>query len=302
VILINNIAVDDTMLTSNIPEPDTAAGEAAWVSGTTYNTGDKLVEGHYIYQVTAATSTDDQPSVGAKKNPQTWVKVAPTNKYAMWDGKSATTSKHASQIVVSIDSGLLTNAIAGFGIRGASQIAVTMTHPTNGQIYSKSVSMVDNSAKGDMYQYLFTPLDFIRTFSLLDLPPSLTSVIQLTVTGTNVEIANVALGSQTTIGTAQKGTTYNIVDTSQAQQSLTDQTLMTQGATATEIRFEVQTPAIRIKSVGRLLSDIAKKPTAWIAQDGTPEQVTVFGLVSDVSLPIKDKIAQYTLEVRGYGL
>ena len=51
---------------TNIPEVDTAAGEVAWVTGTSYAIGDRCTDAGYTYEcvkaVTAAPANATRPS------------------------------------------------------------------------------------------------------------------------------------------------------------------------------------------------------------------------------------------------
>ena len=85
-IFIEPLKIDNSNVTSTIPEPDAAQGEVEWSAGS-YDLGDRVIKSstNSVYEVVADPSTTDDPEVGVNATPATWVYVSPTNKYKMFD-------------------------------------------------------------------------------------------------------------------------------------------------------------------------------------------------------------------------
>ena len=304
-IVIKGVTVDSNNLTSSIAEPDAAQGEVNWTAGT-YTTGTRRVEGVTIYEVTADPSTSDQPSVGAKKNPASWVAVAPINKYAMFDGKNTTSTKlsGAGSIVVNITPNEVTNGLAVFGIKNATAINVTMTDPVNGQVYNKDIDMVDNSMISTEWDYCFLPIIRIERFILLDLPPYINASTEITITGTDLEIANVAIGRQIGLGEAEHGTGYRLIDTSRQSENLDGEAITIAGDVSFEVDFNVKIERTQTQAVTNILQSMRGIPSAWVAterEDVSSDPISVFGTLSDVDITYTDPaISDASFKIRGF--
>lgn len=299
-IVIKPIAVDDTNLTSStIPEPDTAQGEVLWVAGS-YNTGDRRVEGHRIYEVTADPSTTDQPSVGSQKTPPTWVDVAPTNKFAMFDTVNSTKSIETTQLIVEIDAGVIINSIAGIAISGATAINVTVNDPVDGEVYSQDIDMLDNSQVTDWYEYYFSPIIRVSQFVLLDLPAYPNATITITVDGDDIGFGNLVIGNQAVIGVANYGTNVQLLDFSRKNTDEFGNTVVSQRRTSKLVEFDVTINKSRVNYVFDLLSSITTVPSVWVGGGDTSDPTLVFGYYRDYQNNISSPtITDATIRVEG---
>lgn len=292
--------IDDNNLTSStIAEPDT--GETVWTPGTRL-LGEQFISTvtHRVYEVVADPSTTDDPVIGVNANPPTWVNIAPTNKFAMFDNINSTKSSETTSLVVEITTGLVTNSIAGIAIDGASAINVTMTDPTAGEVFNRDISMINNDGVGGWWDYFFAPIINITSFVILDLPIFPDATIKLTVTGTTIEFGSLIVGSQVTLGISNFGTSLQLLDFSRKETDDFGNTVVVPGRTSKLVNFNVTVQKSLVGYVFNQLSDLTGFPSVWVGTTETDDATLVFGYYRDVQINISSPtITDMTLTVEG---
>lgn len=288
--VVKPVTVTASNMTNTIPEPDASVGEIEWAAGT-YTLGTQRIKSstHKLYQVVADPSTTDDPEVGVNKTPQTWIEVSGTNKYRMFDAIIGTQSTDASPGSISVDitPGRITNAVAAFNI-SAQSVNVTVTDPTAGEVYNTDVSLRDNSAVVDYYEYFFEPIVEKSEFVLTDLPayPSATVTVTATSTG-DVAIGELTVGQQIAIGEMQKDSGVNLLNFNTLERDSFGNFKRTTGRrTADRFNYVLKIPQSKytyVKDQMRELSDVA---AVWI---GTPDEgdgTTVYGYYRDLDISL----------------
>ena len=281
-ILVKPIDINDSNLTSStIPEPDTARGEVEWVSGTTYNLGDRVIKSstHREYQSVKAANTDD-PEVGVNSDPATWVDVGATNRYKMFDEANNTQSV-GDNIVIEITPNQLYNGLGAFNVN-CETITVSMIDGGN-TVYTKSIEMRDRPLVDGWYNYFFSGIDFITRFILLDLPPIKTATLRVEFSGTDVAVGTVSFGRQFSFGTAQYDTGVEVLDFSNPIEDQFGNISYTDGFTADLVNFKVHTMKPRLGQNSREIKALGKKkPAIWVGDPSDINDATaVYGYNRD---------------------
>ncbi len=278
-IVVKPTLIDDSSLTSStIAEPDT--GETVWAAYTS-TIGDRRINitTHRIYEAVIA-STDD-PIVGVTKNPATWVDVAPTNKWAMFDAVNNTVSTEATSLVVEIDAANYIDSVAGFLISGVESINVTVNDPVDGEVYNVDVAMVDDSQVVDLYTYYYSPFININKFALYDLPPYFNATITVTFTGTDISVGNLQVGNRIELGTATMGSSRQLLDYSRFEEDTFGTLTVTPGRKAKLINYDVTIPIASSDYVYDTISSLTGIPSVWSATDDVNDPRLVFGYYRD---------------------
>lgn len=301
--VVTPITINDSLLTSStIAEPDT--GEIVWIAGT-YNLGDRRINTttHRVYEVVADPSTTDDPvgaNQGINANPPTWVDVAPTNKYAMFDLINSTQSLEDTSLIVEIDTNVVTNSIAGFSIDGASTINVTMTDPVDSVVFNRDIDMTDNSDIGSWWDYFFSPIIRASSFIVLDMPPYPNATIKITVTGTTIAFGNLIVGNQITLGISNYGTSLQLLDFSRKETDTFGNTVVTPGRTSKLVNFDVTIPRSRVGYVFNQLTKLTGFPSVWVGTNEEDDATLVFGYYRDYQNNISStEITDATITVEG---
>ena len=179
---------------TNIPEVDTAAGEVAWVSGSTYVVGDRRTDAGYTYEcvkaITAAPANALRPSdPGAA---QYWLKDenAPTNRMAPFDDYLFTKARREGSLTYVLNPGFVT----GFAIYGieADSYEFTYRESPGGAVLVSSGGTLYEQAFG-LWEYLFGDLQKADKWTSPDLPLRPNGELTITLTR-NVPTEIAALG------------------------------------------------------------------------------------------------------------
>ena len=296
---------DATLSSSTIPEPDIAFGEVLWVAGA-YAIGDQVIKTttHRVYECVVATSDEPEgvPLQGINANPPTWVDVAPTNKWAMFDGVNSTQSMETvAPLIVEIATGEVTTSVSGFSVDGASSINVTMTDPGAGIVYDNDISMIDNSGVDGWWGYFFAPIVNRTEFVLLDLPIYPLATIKVTVDGTSdIEFGNLVVGNQLVLGISNYGTSLQLIDFSQKEVDSFGNTTVVRGRTAKLVDYDVTIQKTKVGYVFNELSKLTGIPSVWVGTDETDDATLVYGYYRDFQNNISSPtITDATITVEG---
>ena len=301
--LINPIDVNDTVLTSStIPEPDASQGEVLWSPGA-YVVGDEVIktETHRRYRCAVATSDDPESGVGA--TPPTWVDIGATNRYAMFDDKNGSKSIDTNTLEVELTPNQVYTALAMFYVNGAESIQVVMTAPVDGIVYDETISMLDNQDIIDYYEWFFYPIINITEFLLTDLPTYINATLKITITGGgSVEVGSAPFGAQSTLGVANYGTSFDLIDLSKKEQDeFGNYTIRTRPASDV-VDFDVSVPRARTRYVRNLVATYRNKPVVWIGGGESDSQdsssIFTFGYYKSFRVNIDSpSICSATLQV-----
>lgn len=291
------VTITDSNLTSNIPEPDT--GETVWLVGSTYALNDEVivVSTHSKYRSVQAGNTGNDPTLD---DGTWWVRVAPTNKYAMFDGLIGTQSTESTQIQVDFDAGVIVNGLSVFNV-SAQTANVTMNDPIDGEVYNKDIDMRDNSQVVDWYTYFLEPIIEKRRFSLWDLPgyPNATVTLTLGSTG-DVACGECVIGQQINLGAALYGTGFQLLNFNVTERDAFGNIVKTTDRrTAKLAKYNVHTPSARSEYVFNVLDDLRDTACVWSGSVDN-DKTLIYGYHADArvnfSTPSLDDI---TIEVEG---
>lgn len=300
--VVKPITITDSKFTSSsIAEPDVSVGEVEWTAGT-YATGVRRIKSstHRVYEVTAIPDTTDDPEVGVLADPPTWVNVAPTNKWALFDNLNSTKSEISTQLIVEVTPAEIVNSVAGFGIEGAGAINVTMDDPSAGIVYDNDLDLVDNSQVANWYHYYFEPIIRTSQFALLDLPTYPSATIKITIDGGDIGVGSLIMGGVINLGIANYGTSVQLLDFSKKERDEFGNIIVTPGRTSKLVDYDVTIPKEKVNYVFNQLSQLTTIPSVWVGDDGSDDPTTVFGYYRNYQNNIDTPtITSATIQVEG---
>lgn len=301
-IVIKPDSITDAVLTSSIPEPDTARGEVAWAAGT-YTLGDQVIKvsTHKAYEVVADPSTTDDPEVGVTKTPATWVVVGATNRYKMFDSTIGYQSMGGATLDVDFDFGLMVSSLAGFNITGTESINIKVTDPTDGVVYDRDINMRDNSIVEGWHDYFFKPIEINTRFILNDFPTYPEATISMSATGTDIGVGELIVGNAIDLGVTEYGTGWQGLDFSVKERDEFGVFRVVRGRTADLLDYDVTLPKSKFSFVKNTLKSLASVPAVWIGDEGDEGDATaVFGYYRDAQINISSpSIIDMTIQVEG---
>lgn len=294
-IIVQPTPVTPAMLTaSNVPETDAPI----WTAGT-YSIGTLRIHEHRVYEVIVA-STADRPDIGAAATPPTWLELSATNRFKMFDEIISTQTVQEFEIDVSVLPSTVINAAAFFGLFGSS-ITVTMTDPIDGQVYTETRSLQDNTLIVDWYPYFFENIDFLSDMVFLNLPAYGSATLNAIVdAGTDdAKIGEMIIGKQRDLGVTNFGTSVSIIDFSVKNTDEFGNTVITQRAFSKRADYDVTVNTSSVSAVQKALADIRTTPTVFVGDENKPETV-VYGFYKQFNIVLSTpSVSDCSIEVEG---
>jgi len=278
-VIVPNTIDDSTLTSSTIPEPD--SGETVWTPYTS-TIGDRRISTvtHRVYE--AVVSSTDDPVDGVNKNPPSWVDVKPTNKWAMFDAVNSTQSEEATQLIVEVTAGVVSDSIAGFNIEEVDTINITVTDPVDGEVFNEDVDMNDSSKILDFWEWHFVPIRKRREFAVLNLPYYSDATIKMTADGGDIKFGNLIVGTEIPLGTTILGTGLQLLDFSRKETDIFGNTVVSEGRNSKLVDFDAYVPFEDVSFVFETLSDLTNIPTVWLGTEATDDATLSFGYFRDV--------------------
>ena len=293
--VIKPVAVTDAVLiSSTAPETD----HAAWAAGTAYSVGNRVIRTstHRIYERLIAGTTATAPELDSVN----WIDIAPTNRWAMFDGEVSTQTALTSPLTVVIKPGLV-NGLALFGLSGTTLVVTVRDGLAGPVVYTRTIGL-DGTVIADWYQYFFEQYDQRAEVVLTNLPPYSTSHITISVTGGGtVSIGVVAAGTVYFIGDTQQDASVSIIDYSRKETDAFGFTTFVRRAYSKRMNLRLLLTNSQLNKVQRVLADLRASPAAWVGTDVAGyEPLTVYGFYKDFSIDIAYAQLSYcSIEIEG---
>ena len=301
-IVVKTIPVTDgNLVSSSIPEPDTARGEVEWVAGT-YSVGAQVIKSstHRVYECVNDPSTTDDPEVGVLANPQTWIDIGATNRWKMFDNVVGYQSE-GENLVVKVTNQPVINSVSGFNISGTGTIDVKV-HDTGGAlVYDKTVQMIDESNVNNWWDYFFEPVIAQTRFILSDLPFYPNSTITVEGDGPEVRFGELLFGRGVEIGETQYGTGWQGLDFSVKERDSFGNYNVIKGRTADLLDYDIKVDKTKFGFVKSTLKSLTGVPTVWIGNpDDINDGTAVFGYYRDAQINFSSpSLIDLTVQVEG---
>lgn len=288
-VLLIPLEITESMIATGttVPVVDTAAGEQAWDSGTSYTgTETKINHEGWLYSAVAA-STNVTPGT----DPSKWRRTGPSNRMAALDSELNTITRHTGEITYVLRPGFFT----GLTLQGMVGDKLEI------EIYDRPESDPDaelvESWSGDLfeqalglYELLFMPLARRTQFYMQNLPLYPDAEVHISITSgpsTPVEVALIALGHwDTLIGSGEwGGTEYDaeleVRSYSYLKRNDDGSVTRVRRGGGNNVACSVVIPADEANHAAELLHQVQGRPVAFIAS-GLPryEYLNGFGDVS----------------------
>ena len=252
-------------ISSNLPETDYSAYNAA----TTYGVGDYciLTSTHRIYKSLKASNTGNNPPDNLTGTDPWWQLAGATNKWRVFDNVVGNQAEHATALEYELEPGSI-NSIALLNVEGTSA-TITMTDPTDGEVYNETVSLISKKNVFDWYDYFFEPILRIDNIVEFGLPvyPDATVDVSISNGTQTVKCGEIVVGFQRTIG---RTLTYPQVGIVEYSRKTTDDIGIydiEERSYAKRIDCDIRMKNYEMDDVIRILSQYRASPLAWVAMN-----------------------------------
>ena len=284
------------LLYTNVTNP-----YSEWSSTTTYALGDIVVVGTYTGSntITIANSgtfkslTNSNLNNSPLTSPSNWVKIAPTNQFALFDDKISSVTSRAGDITMviscsAVDSIALLNVIADSVSCTLSDTGFTQKYLDN-IVFSGTRYMLGNPSF-DWYGYFFYDEDTVKTQALfLDINKVNSGIITIRIISTATASAgNLVKGKSKYIGCTQYGASSGIIDYSRKETDEFGNTVLTVRNYSKRLSAKVFLSNTNVNKVQQLLYSIRATPVLWLASDDVQleEPLVIFGYYKDFDTEI----------------
>jgi hypothetical protein len=287
-----------TLTAAMLVSTDAAETYSAWNAATAYVLDDIVLRTttERLYQRLVAGTTATAP----ESDTVNWLDIAPSNKWAMFDGEISTATTKSTSLTVVLKPGYV-NSLALFGLVG-SNLAVTVRDALAGNIVYTLSQDLDGTIIADWYQYFFEPVVQLAEVVLTDLPPYGDAHITVALTGTGtVECGICLVGTFYTLGDTQYGASVGIIDYSRKVTDEFGVTTFVRRAYSKRMSAKLMLDNVQMNKVQRVLADLRATPCAWIgADDVTYAPLVVYGFYKDFAIEVAYPTMSYcSLEVEG---
>jgi hypothetical protein len=256
--LLPTLVTDDILVSSSIAETD----EPAWSGSTTYALGARVMKAHVIYESLAASNLNHDPAT----QPLWWTAIGPTNRWAMFDGTSATASEDASPITVVLD-------LPAVGEMVLLEI-VADTVSLSGPGLSLTRSVPEPVLPATTSTLRISGLGFGG------------GELTITVSGTGtLSVGTLSVGNEVDLGVTQMGATVGMIDYSSRKTDEFGNITVTRRGYSRRVSARVAVPPEDFDDVAAILSSVRATPCVWNVSP-RHEALNLFGYYTEWSLDV----------------
>jgi hypothetical protein len=257
---------DALFVSSSLPETD----YAAYVVGTTYAIGNRVIYNHRCYESLANANTGHTPSdVGSTW----WNDLGPTSRWASFDYKNSTystlvTSGGNPTLWQRVKPGVC-NGVYVMGMSGVKTVRVQMYNGAT-LVYDQS-ALLDNTFIGDAYMYYFEPFDIRSDMVFWPLPPYYNAEIVVTLTpavvGDTVKVSGIQYGTFVELGDIRYDTGVDFKDYSIKESDTFGQYTLIERDFSTLPKYLLYVERSQIRRVFSTIISLRATPCVWIMSD-----------------------------------
>lgn len=296
--IIRPVVVTDAVLdSSNVPEDD----HDEWSAGTSYTVGNRviLLSTHRIYEA-VGSSTGVNPATDDGTN---WLDIGATNRFKAFDQKISDPVIQLDSIQYTLtDDNSIPTAVALFGVKGVSA-TVKVTDALEGVVFEETKSLLDSDEVFDWFSYFFEDINLVRTILFTNLPPYRGATVEVTVTQTTGEIAELGqlvFGYLLDLGLTTYGTAISIQDFSRKETDAFGNFIVVERAFSNLVDFDVRLPTQTAGRVRRILADFRATPIVYIGNEDSSFGTVVYGFYRNFDITLDTPSLSFAaIEVEG---
>lgn len=259
-----------------------------YAGGTTYALADRVLDStnHLIYESVVAANLGN-----ALTNTAKWLKIGPSNSYAMFDLLRNTATSVPSSLAVSITPGERINSLMMSSVV-ANSATITVTTGA-GTIYNYTKDL-NTRIVTDWYDYYFSPFTTQPSLALFDLPPATGATVNVTLTSTsgNVSCGALVLGTAVDIGNVQAEAESDTLNFSTVTRDFAGGTAeMIQRRNVPRTVQSILVDKAMVNKVRALRDSLSGTPAVWSgliqSGDGYFESMLIVGFYKRFSMNLK---------------
>ncbi len=273
-----------TIVASNV----TASAHPTYNPATTYAVGAKVKAVSALDGLTYEYESLADDNEGNPLSDTTWwLNLGPSNRDAMFDSRTSTTTTRTGDIVVTLSTaGQNFDSIAVLNIGGATSVSIEVKQGAT-TLYSDTQSLIEDVTS--WYDFFFAPLDNVKTKYIWNpyIFPS-DAQVTLTIAGTTPSIGLVTLGRRRDMALTEYGATVGIEDYSTKETDQWGRTYLLERAFAETAEVKMVLPTGQVDALKATLADLRATPALYdLNNDGNDfDSLIIFGKYDSFSIDI----------------
>ena len=282
--------------------------ETAWLVGSMFNYSDEIRDGHYIYKYagTTGTNTVDTPSLDYLKLPseRKWIKIRPTNYYAMLDNETQTQTENTESIIITIATSNF-DALSLLGLY-AKDITIELTDNTTSEIvYTKNIDLIDTKAIIDFSTYAFNENQLLPSMYVDDIPLYVDGTLSITInnSGDTAKCGRLVCGRTYYIGDTGYGINLGQESYSTKETDVFGNTTLIHSNSLNLDSYEVNVPTNAIPNIRRRFKELDAVAILFIMdekENSNLENLLNFGYYQSFNILIPNSvISTASLQIKG---
>lgn len=284
---------DASLVSSDVAETD----HPAWASGTSYALGANVIRAHRRWESLVASNLGNDPTT----NPDKWLDLGPTNRWAMFDNRVGTQTERATSLTVELQPGSI-DALALIDTDAESATVTMMVGAT--EVYSGERSFMNAGVPiNNWFAYFFEPIGRKTTVFFLDLPVFPDAITTVEVIGggatATVSVGTLIVGRAADLGEAEHGAGVGIVDYSRKETDIFGVTSVVERSWSKRMTLRTLIQTDQVDATQRLLAGLRATPVLWIG-DEELESLIIYGFYKEFSIDLAFPTVSYcSLTVEG---
>lgn len=292
--VVEPLQVTDAVLTaSSVPEDDAPA----WLAGTSYALGARVVRQHRVYESAAANNQGADPA----SNPVRWVDKGPTNRWAIFDSVNSTRSKAPSgSMSFTLQLPRSVSIVAALNVVGCATVKLRIQHPVFGLLYEQTHSLGSVPSQAGWWEWLAGNRTAPDMLMLRGLPGFVGSTMTVTFTGSEVlGVGVLVLGEAREIGTGVVSARTGIQDFSRKERNAFGDAILVERAHAKRASFQLKVLTPRVHEDSEYLASLRAKPCLWVGSVLYGSTV-IYGFYQNFEMLIeRQSISDCSLDIEG---
>jgi len=280
--------------------------ETQWLIGSLFNYTDEIRDGHYIYKYAGAdgTNTTDSPAVNSLTITPSWVKIKPTNYYAMIDGETGTQTENAETITISI-TGINYDSFSLLEVVGTTIDIELYDNSTSAVVFEKTFDLQDESSIIDFFTYCFSEFTFTPSIYTDAIPLYTDAKLTITISnaGSIAKCGRLVFGRSSYIGDTGYGANLGIESYSRKVVDEFGNTTLVHRGSVNLDSYEVQVPTQKIPLLKRKAQELDAIPILFVMDESptsNTENLLNFGYWHSFSMLIPNSVkSSISLTIKG---
>jgi hypothetical protein len=302
--IVEPITVDDTKFGASLTdlnEPEPGIDPALWNAATAYVVGDRALRTttHSIYQRRVDGTTPTAP----ESDPTNWVRVGPSNKWAMWDTANSSQTQKANDFSFYLFQGPsdLSDHLV-FDNVDADVIRVTVWNAALRQVlYDRSIMLRTRSISG-WWDYFFERWVYAKTavFDMLPMIAGVVFAVTVTKTGGVAKVGTCVAGRGRELADTSMGVEFGIRDYSTKETDEFGNTTIVERDYKKRMDLPLRVNNAEIDALAEFLTSYRATPALYMGAGPMYRSLVMYGYYEDFSIVIPGPVlSECNLKVRG---